>query len=310
MEVNVVFADKVEIDEKNNFRINFQNEDTIIELLLNRKKDYYLTNAITFLKDEDSVNPKAVKDLEEIAKKHLLIEEEKKFETIFISSLALDFLTNINLFDRWVVPVYRFVYDKSDMEEYKKEYKYFNTAKKQIETFIVYDFLKHFRRGLTFNKSASVSWAKMPIESIIFKLTNNDKNILIQCKHADNQSFRCFMYDWANKLIVYDVVQRKWYSSLNGWVEIFRRILNGLKSITQKELFSILRPAFAQYFLHHPNALIIKHEDNYSKLSEDLKTYAIFLVTKDGHLRVNYTGRIIIYIGSNKLKNNLVQRVI
>ena len=77
MEVNVVFADKVEIDEKNNFRINFQNEDTIIELLLNRKKDYYLTNAITFLKDEDSVNPKAVKDLEEIAKKHLLIEEEK-----------------------------------------------------------------------------------------------------------------------------------------------------------------------------------------------------------------------------------------
>ena len=123
------------------------------------------------------------------------------------------------------------------MEEYKKECKYFNTAKKQVETFIVYDFLKHLHRGLTFNKSASASWAKMPIESIIFKLTNNDKNILIQCKHADDQSFRYFMYDWANKLIVYDVVERKWYSSLNGWVEIFRRILNGLKSITQKNCF-------------------------------------------------------------------------
>ena len=52
MEVNVIFADKVKVDDRNNFRIDFQNEDRIIELLLNRKKDYYVTNAITFMKNE------------------------------------------------------------------------------------------------------------------------------------------------------------------------------------------------------------------------------------------------------------------
>ena len=38
MEVNVIFADKVKVDDRNNFRIDFQNEDRILELLLNRKK--------------------------------------------------------------------------------------------------------------------------------------------------------------------------------------------------------------------------------------------------------------------------------
>ena len=39
MEVNVIFADKAKVDDRNNFRIDFRNEDRIIELLLNRKKD-------------------------------------------------------------------------------------------------------------------------------------------------------------------------------------------------------------------------------------------------------------------------------
>ena len=51
MEVNVIFADKVKVDDRNNFRIDFQNEDRILELLLNRKKDYYVTNAIAFMKN-------------------------------------------------------------------------------------------------------------------------------------------------------------------------------------------------------------------------------------------------------------------
>ena len=38
MEVNVISADKAKVDDGNNFRIDFQNEDRIIELLLNRKK--------------------------------------------------------------------------------------------------------------------------------------------------------------------------------------------------------------------------------------------------------------------------------
>ena len=38
MEVNVIFAESVKIDEGNNFRLDFQNDNNIINLLLNRKK--------------------------------------------------------------------------------------------------------------------------------------------------------------------------------------------------------------------------------------------------------------------------------
>ena len=38
MEVNVIFAESVKIDERNNFRLDLQNDNNIINLLLNRKK--------------------------------------------------------------------------------------------------------------------------------------------------------------------------------------------------------------------------------------------------------------------------------
>ena len=44
MEVNVIFANTVKVDERNNFRIDFKNDNEITELLFNRKKDCYLTN--------------------------------------------------------------------------------------------------------------------------------------------------------------------------------------------------------------------------------------------------------------------------
>ena len=38
MEVNVIFDESVKIDERNNFRLDFQNDNNIINLLLNQKK--------------------------------------------------------------------------------------------------------------------------------------------------------------------------------------------------------------------------------------------------------------------------------
>ena len=55
------------------------------------------------------------------------------------------------------------------------------------------------------------------------------------------------------------------------------------KSITQEELSSSLRSAFAQYFLREPDSKVICHKDNYSKLkfveqlhSKNRKLYAFF----------------------------------
>ena len=99
MEVNVIFADKAKVDDMNNFRIYFQNKDRIIELLLNRKKDYYETNAITFMDNEKNYS-QAIKKLEAIAKKYLDAERLGYIESIIYSSIRLDFLSDEQLFER------------------------------------------------------------------------------------------------------------------------------------------------------------------------------------------------------------------
>ena len=98
------------------------------------------------------------------------------------------------------------------------------------------------------------------------------------------------MYDWVNKLLVYDSDTGSWHTSLTGWVE--------------REMHNMLRVAFGQYFLEKPNALIITHKDNYSKLNDNYKHLAIFLVDSNGYLKVNYTGRQTIYVGNNELHTN------
>ena len=49
MEVNIVFQNESAIDENNSFNIEFKNEEEIIEVLFNQKRDYYITNAIAFI---------------------------------------------------------------------------------------------------------------------------------------------------------------------------------------------------------------------------------------------------------------------
>ena len=91
--------------------------------------------------------------------------------------------------------------------------------------------------------------------------------------------------------MIYDSDTGSWHTSLTGWVEI---------------MHNILRAAFGQYFLENPNALIITHKDNYSKLNDNYKHLAIFLADSNGFLKVKYTGRQTIYVGNNKLHTNFL----
>ena len=53
MDVNVVFQNTVSVDDKRNFLVNFKDEEKIINLLLNRKKDYFITNAIICINESN-----------------------------------------------------------------------------------------------------------------------------------------------------------------------------------------------------------------------------------------------------------------
>ena len=46
MDVNVIFQNTVSVDDKRNFLVIFKDEEKIINVLLNRKKDYFITIAI------------------------------------------------------------------------------------------------------------------------------------------------------------------------------------------------------------------------------------------------------------------------
>ena len=80
MEVNVIFQNAAAVDQNNNFDIAFQNEEEILELFFNRKKDHCITNLIIFIENKISYT-KAINGLETIAKKHLDEEKRVVFKT-------------------------------------------------------------------------------------------------------------------------------------------------------------------------------------------------------------------------------------
>ena len=216
MEVNVIFADKAKVDDRNNFRIDFQNEDRIIELLLNRKKDYYVTNAITFMENEKNYS-QAIKNLGAIAKKYLDAERLGYIESIIYSSIPLDILLDEQLFERDSVAFWDYAMQKDDMKKYIKEYRYLNTTTHKIETFKLYDFLKHIRYGVNFNLSNARKWIAAPISNLEFKLVENDTKILVKRTPSLDQTLRYYMYEWANTIMVYDKAKNSWIKSKTWW---------------------------------------------------------------------------------------------
>ena len=51
MDVNVIFQNTVSVDDERIFLVNFKDEEKIINVLLNRKKDYFITNAIIYINE-------------------------------------------------------------------------------------------------------------------------------------------------------------------------------------------------------------------------------------------------------------------
>ena len=69
MDVNVIFQNTVSVDDKRNFLVKFKDEEKIINVLLNRKKDYFINNAIISIKeikDKKSNGQKTDSDIDKI----------------------------------------------------------------------------------------------------------------------------------------------------------------------------------------------------------------------------------------------------
>ena len=98
MDVNVIFQNTVSLDDKRNFLVNFKDEEKIIHVLLNRKKDYFITNAIIYINEiknkkrngqkRDSDIDK-IKKLEKEAEKYIAMAKSKNFKTIVSKNFSL-----------------------------------------------------------------------------------------------------------------------------------------------------------------------------------------------------------------------------
>ena len=93
MEVNIIFQNESKINENNSFDVEFKNEQEIIEVFFNQKRDYYLTNAIAFIKSKVNIS-KELKELESIAKKHINEEKYKVYNTITSAILEINYNSN------------------------------------------------------------------------------------------------------------------------------------------------------------------------------------------------------------------------
>ena len=199
------------------------------------------------------------------------------------------------------------------MENFLTSYKYYNIRNKKIEYFKAYDLVKHLRYGLIYKYDLNVkkNWCNPPIDQITFKISENKKNVEVSCQKTKNKTYINYLYSWANRLVVTDTLNLKLISSLTGWLQIFRRILEGLDGFTQAETAKVLREAFASYFLNKPNALVISHIKNYQKLSDRDKGLVYFIVTEDGYLTVNFGYKKHFYVGEqlkNSYQNNFISK--
>ena len=302
MDVNVIFQNTVSLDDKRNFLVNLKDEEKIINVLLNRKKDYFITNAIIYINEtnDKKKNDKKtdsdidkIKKLEKKAEKYIAMEKSKEFKTIVSKKFSLSY--NKDFYIKTFKTEYNFKFDEKEIENVLTSYKYYNIKNKKIEYFKVYDLRKHLRYGhvYKYDLNAKKGWKNPPIDQITY-------NIKVSCQKTENKTYINYLYSWANRLVVIDSLNLKLIWSSTGWLQIFRRILEGLDGFTQAET---AKKSFVSYFLYKPNPLIFSHIKNYQKLSDIDKGLVYFIVTEDGYLTVNFANRKHFSVGE-QLKNS------
>ena len=184
MDVDVIFQNTVSIDDKRNFLVHFKNEEKIINVLLNRKKDYFITNAIIYIneiKDKKNNDQKTdndidkIKNLEKEAEKYIAMVKSKMFKTIVSKIFSLSY--NNDFYIKSFKPEYNFKFDEKEMENFLTSYKYYNIKNKKVEYFKAYDLLKHLRYGIIYkyDLKAKKGWYILQLIESLLKFLRTKK---------------------------------------------------------------------------------------------------------------------------------------
>ena len=230
--------------------------------------------------------------------------KNKQFETIITKNFMLAFGED------WLIssfnPKYYFKFDEKEMSNFLKTYKYYNIKNKKIEYFEAYNLLNHLRYGLNFNldkeQKIKQGWPSPPIDKITFKISEDKTKILGFCQNV-NSSYIHNLYSWANKFLIIDSFNLRLITSSTGWLEIYRKVMEGLTNFKQQSIDQTLRGAFATYYLNRPDDLFFSHEDNFKTFSRRAKDLVYFVVTKTGYLTINYRPAKHFYVGQEMHDN-------
>ena len=132
---------------------------------------------------------------------------------------GISYNPNQAIYDIGYFKNYRYYLDRSLMRLHKKTYKYINTKTNEIESFRVYNFLRHLREGITYNAYTQPKNATLlDVHSrTTYKLINKDRIISLQLTASYNQELRLYIYECANTILM-KVSNHKWLKSDTGWV--------------------------------------------------------------------------------------------
>ena len=302
MEVNIIFQNESKVDENNSFDVEFKNEQEIIEVFFNQKRDYYLTNAIAFI--ENKVNySKDIKDLKTIAKKHLDEEKKEVYSTPMPNTGGISYNFAAAKYNHLMIRAYTYLLNKKRMHLNKKTYKYLNTETNKVEDFRVYDYLQHLREGITYNKDPTshknaTNGSTDLYNAVNFKLMNNDKTIRMEFIPSLDQSFRTYTYEWLNTIFMKEGNVRA--KSDSGWVFRAHKIILEMKKAkkAQHEINTAVGRWIARYLLGKEKALVFIHLLNYRKLTDSEKRFVFIVFNSDGTCRINHVNDYYIYVPS------------
>ena len=246
MNVNVIFQNECEIDEYNNFALEFKNQEEIIEIYFRKNRDYYLSNAIAFIINNYD------KDIVDLYEK--LRAAPNKFP---IQQVGIDF-RNTNL-TQDIFNIHKYEIEVTN-KNYTKTIKYFDIEEEKLKEFKVYDCLSQLKDGVSYKRSKGIG-IRLTFDTIKFKLEG--RKIEVRLIHAANKNLKNVYYYWVNAIFRYE--NGNWIIADTRWVSQAHRLYIMLKNRSDFARNFHTTKFIWHYFKNRPNSKIMINTINWSK---------------------------------------------
>ena len=250
MEVGVIYQRESIIDENNNFNITFKNEEEIVELLFRKNRDFYLANAVAFVRN------KFDKDITELEKSAISAPTSYPYDEI-----EIDYTKPNLLYKRLEIYKYK---AETTSKNYLKNIKYFDTESETIKEKKIYDIIERLEDGITYN--STVTSSDEMYTKIEFKLTDARK-IEIRLTDSVNDGIRFYYYFWMN--CVFRRYIGNWTFPKIFWLSEAQKIYKKKLAEKGQRAANVKTTEYIwKYLESHPDSELIEHEKNYKKRTD------------------------------------------